>query len=357
VPRKAQPTKKKTSKPREIIAVSSDTEEGLQQNDRSSSQDQHQDQDETDGSDSDDVFAAIPTPKYTSRHLRSPIQTRRRSINRVQTRVAYVSSDDDEYQGSASRPKTARRNAVRSARPSFNWNENESENESETEIDSETETGETSTSGSEADESDFDWTQYNSRYHPHDRLSGPSSSSSAMNTRRLSNRLSTRSAKKNDSDQENRTSVQVSRPVRVPNRVVSDPVPAAKRQRVVVELPILSKRPKHRPLSTAVSNKPPVLGNHNASRREAPAIREFESPPRRPARSAREITTSTLERLCLQFTNLSSDDDRDTVIDVVDDSEEERLTEMPSSDDMNLFQVVTPAPRRTRDRPGAAFWC
>ncbi|KAB5591565.1 hypothetical protein CTheo_4994 [Ceratobasidium theobromae] len=368
VPRPEQPktkgTKGKSKKlpqPREVIAVSSDTEVGQHPSPRCSSSEQED-------ADSDDEFAAIPNFDQSGRWIRSPIKTRQQSVNHVRPRVTYVSSDDDEYQEETSQTRIVRQNAARRARPTFNWNESETE----------TETGETtSTSGSETDESDFDWTQYNSRYHPHDQSLSLGSSSNAGNTRRPLNRLSnvaTRSSRRNDdSDQENRATVQVSRSARPPNCVASDPMPAAKRQRLVVELPILSKRPKNRQSPVVASSRPPVLGNHNGFRHvemvKKPVTRQPEFVPRYPARTARDITTSTLQRLCHQFNQLSSDDDRDTVINILDDSDEdedededeveesqdEYQMEMPSSDDMNLFHIDTPAPRRVRSR-ATDFW-
>ncbi|KAG8706340.1 hypothetical protein FRC09_002466, partial [Ceratobasidium sp. 395] len=71
-----------------------------------------------------------------------------------------------------------------------------------------------------------------------------------------------------------------------------------------------------------------------------------------------QVATSTISRLCQRFSSMSSDDDRDYMdvdenvevdIEGCDDENEEPVRmDMPSSDDMDLFQVVTPLPRRLR---------
>ncbi|KAG8757221.1 hypothetical protein FRC11_004705, partial [Ceratobasidium sp. 423] len=345
VPKKtnAATTKKKTRRPTEVIAVSSDTEAGTRWGEEDA--------------DSDDVFAAIPTPKYTNRYqIRSPIKTRRQSLG-LPRPLPVDGSSEDEYQDPAGQ---RRRNASRRARPSFDWNWGDSESESSSASGSASgsETDKGAESGSEAGESDFDWTRYNSNYHPHDRLPTRGSSGQARSRRSL-NQSSTRSSSlRKDSDEENRHYSSGPRPTKGMNRVVSAPAPVVKRQRLVVEIPIPSKKSAHRSSSTASSDQRPILGNHNAPHRHSasskPKIQFYISPPRRrPAPTPQEITTSTLERLCSQFAQLSSDDDRDMVIDLVEDSQDEtedtcieRRRAMPSSDDMNLFEVVTPAPRK-----------
>ncbi|KAJ1301158.1 hypothetical protein OPQ81_003569 [Rhizoctonia solani] len=338
--------KKKTEKPAEVIAVSSDTEVGWE---------------EGQGADSDDAFAAIPTPKYTNRHqIRSPIKTRRQSLG-LRRPLSVEDASNGEYQDPQGQ---RRRNASRRARPSFNWSWGDSESESESEIGSESgsETDKAVESGSEAEESDFDWTRYNGSYHPHDRLPARSSSrltGSQRSLNRSSSVATRRSCRQQDSDEENRQGSSEPRPARM-NRVVCAPAPSVKRQRLVVEIPIPSKSTAKRSPTTK-SDKRPVLGEHNAPRRHStfskPKMQLYISPPRRRTLpSAQEITTSTLERLCSQFAQLSSDDDRDMVIDLVEDSQDEtedtcieRRRSMPSSDDMNLFQVVTPAPRKRKE--------
>ncbi|CAE6507331.1 unnamed protein product [Rhizoctonia solani] len=353
VPQKSNAYTKKTQPPTEFIAVSSDTEAGWDEN----------------SVDSDDAFAAIPTPKYTDRHrMRSPIKTRRQSLGLPRTLLVEDSSND-EYEDPAGQ---RRRNAARRARPSFDWNWGNSESESESEsgpsLGSGSEIDKVVESGSEAaEESDFDWDRYNGSYHPHDRLPSRRSSGKARPRRSLnqSSSVGTRSSsRRKDSDEENRPASPVSRPARLINRVVSAPAPVVKRQRLVVEIPILTKRTANRSSSVVSSEPRSVLGNHNASRRHSgtnkPKMQFYISPPRRQSvPTAREITTSTLKRLCNQFSQLSSDDDRDMVIDLVEDSQDEtedtcieRRMSMPSSDDMNLFEVVTPAPRKVRPRPG-----
>ncbi|CAE6411239.1 unnamed protein product [Rhizoctonia solani] len=265
--------KKKAQKPTEIIAVSSDTEAGLDEY----------------SVDSDDAFAAIPTPKYTSRHqMRSPIKTRRQSLG-LPRPLLVADSSSDEYEGPA--------------RPRRSLNQ-----------------------------------------------------LSSVGTRS--------SSRRKHSDEENCQASSDSRPTRVTNRVVPAPAPVVKRQRLVVEIPILTKRSANRSSSVVSSEPRSILGNHNAPRRHSgankPKMQLYISPPRRQSiPTAREITTSTLKRLCTQFSQLSSDDDRDMVIDLVEDSQDEtedtcieRRMSMPSSDDMNLFEVVTPAPRKVRPRPG-----
>ncbi|CUA77383.1 hypothetical protein RSOLAG22IIIB_12717 [Rhizoctonia solani] len=334
----------KFQKPTEVIAVSSDTEQW----------DEHP-------CDSDDAFAAIPTPKYTNRHqIRSPIKTRRRSLGL--RRPLPPDSSGDEYQDPAGQP---RRNAARRARPSFDWNWGDSDSESSEPAFSDSD----SDKGDESDpeeESDFDWTRYNGSYHPHDRLPGGRASGEAKSRRATnqSSSIGTRNVpRRKDPDEENRRDALEARPARAQNRVVPAPAPAVKRQRLVVEIPIYKKRPTKRSSSVTSSEPRTVLGNHNAPRRQSgtnkPKMQLYISPPRRkPTPTAREITTSTLERLCNQFVQLSSDDDRDMVVDLVEDSQDEvedtcieRRMAMPSSDDMNLFEIVTPAPRKVRPRP------
>ncbi|KAG8717381.1 hypothetical protein FRC08_007578, partial [Ceratobasidium sp. 394] len=128
-----------------VIMVSSDTEGG-------------QAMDEDDEEDEDDVFAAIPTTtKYVvPRRRQSSVRPQSRPRPRT-SRTTYVSSDtDSDYSapGARTKPRTRRR-------PSFLVDDSESE----------TETEEDESEASETDESDFDWTQYNGRYHPHDRVS------------------------------------------------------------------------------------------------------------------------------------------------------------------------------------------
>ncbi|CAE6441581.1 unnamed protein product [Rhizoctonia solani] len=288
-------TKQTTKKPTEIIAVSSGTEP------------EPEPEWQAESADSDDGFAAIPTPKYTSRHqIRSPIKTRRQSLG-LPRPLLVDGSSDVEYQD-----------------------------------------------------------PYNSSYHPHDRLPIRSSSGQTRSRRslgQLSSVTSRKSSQRKDSDEENRLYLSEPRPTKGMNRVVSAPAPAVKRQRLVVEIPIPRKKSAHRSSSTASSDQRPILGSHNPSRRhnasDKPKMQFYISPPRRrPAPTPQEITTSTLERLCSQFAQLSSDDDRDMVIDLVEDSQDEtedtcieRRKAMPSSDDMNLFEVVTPAPRKMRPRP------
>ncbi|QRW25966.1 hypothetical protein RhiXN_11043 [Rhizoctonia solani] len=360
---KPQSKPKKTKRPVEVITVSSDTEPACD--------DLGVDSDATapawgeEDDYSDDEFSAIPAPEYTNLHqIRSPIKTRRQSLARPRPRPQplEISSDNERQDPTDQR----RKNASRRARPSFDWDwDSGSESESDSNAGSGTE------SGSEAGESDFDWTRYNGRYHPHDRL--PSRNSSGPDRpRRSLNRTSNTtiatgsSFRRKDSDEENRSDVFGTGPTRPPNRVVS--APAVKRQRVVVEIPVLSKRSFNRSFSIAGSKQRSILGDHNAPRRHStsskPKMQFYISPPpppppppKRSARTAQEITTSTLERLCSQFTQLSSDDDRDMVIDLVEDSQDEtedtsveRRMAMPSSDDMNLFEVVTPASRKVRPR-------
>ncbi|CEL54979.1 hypothetical protein RSOLAG1IB_07472 [Rhizoctonia solani AG-1 IB] len=366
-PKKSNPqTKPRARKPVEIIDVSSDTESTCDDLGVNLDVDTTEPWDEEDA-DSDDAFAAIPTPKYTGRHqIRSPIKTRRQSLGLPRPQPVYVSSEN-EYEDPAGQQ---RRNASRRARPSFDWNWGVSGSDSESKSGSEfgSETDNAADSGSEAEESDFDWTRYNGKYHPHGRLSSRSSSELAI-PRRPPNRVSSVGTRglfqHKDSDEENRRDSSGTRSVGRPSSAVRAPAPTVKRQRLVVELPILSKRPANRSFSMAGSNQPPVLGNHNTSRRHSasskPKMQFYISPPPPPKRftpTAREITTSTLERLCSQFTQLSSDDDRDMVTDMIEDSQDEtedtsieRRTAMPSSDDMNLFEVATPAARKVRPRP------
>ncbi|KAH7337566.1 hypothetical protein B0J17DRAFT_663428 [Rhizoctonia solani] len=337
--------KRQNKNPTEVITVSSDTEAGWEEN----------------SADSDDVFAAIPTPKYTNRHrARSPIKTRRQSLG-LPRPLSVEDSSGDEYGDPAGQ---RRRNASRRARPSFDWNWGNSESEFTSSSGLNSETDKAAESCSEAGESDFDWTQYNSSYHPHDRLPARGSSRQARSQRpsNPSSSVATRSSsRRKDSDEENRQELSESRPTRGINRAVPAPAPTVKRQRLVVEIPVFTKRTTNRSLSTAGSNTRPVLGDLNAPRRQSatgkPKMQPYISPPRRSAPTPQEITTSTLERLCSQFAQLSSDDDRDMVIDLVEDSQDEtedtcieRRRAMPSSDDMNLFEVVTPAPRKVRPR-------
>ncbi|CAE6461047.1 unnamed protein product [Rhizoctonia solani] len=356
--------KRKIRKPVDFIDISSDTEPACD--------DQGVDSDSTElwrdeDAYSDDAFATIPTPKYTSRQTRSPIKTRRQSLGLLRPQPVNVSSDD-KYRGLVGQRK---RNASRRARSSFDWNWGASDSESNSGSGSEvgSKTDRTAESGSEAEESDFDWTRYNGKYHPHDRLSSLSSSGLARPRRSLNQTPSatTRNLfQRKDSDEENRRDLSETRSTRGLNRVIPASAPTIKRQRLVVELPILSKRPANRSFSMVGSNQRPVLGDHNASRRHSasskPKMQFYISPPPPPPKrftpTAREITTSTLERLCSQFTELSSDDDRDMVIDIVEDSQDEtedtsieRRMAMPSSDDMNLFEVMTPAARKVRPRP------
>ncbi|CAE7116667.1 unnamed protein product [Rhizoctonia solani] len=341
--------KKKIKELTEVIAVSSDTEPQW---------------DEI--ADSDDAFAAIPTPKYTNRHqIRSPIKTRRQSLG-LPRPILVEDSSDDEYQGPVGQ---RRRNAGRRARPSFDWNWGDSDSVSESSAVSESgsEVDKAAESGSDAGagDSDFDWAQYNGSYHPHDRLPSRNSSRQARprGSSNRSLRTETRStSRRKDSDEENIQDSPRPRAARM-NRVVSAPAPAVKRQRLVVEIPILSKRPVNRPSSATKSKPRPILCDHNAPRRHSaankPKLQFYISPPRRRSvPTAQEITTSTLERLCNQFVQLSSDDDRDMVIDLVEDSQDETedtcdepRSAMASSDDMDLFQVMTPAARRVRPRP------
>ncbi|CAE6537160.1 unnamed protein product [Rhizoctonia solani] len=331
--------KQKFQKSTEVIAVSSDTEQW----------DEHP-------CDSDDAFAAIPTPKYTNRYqIRSPIKTRRQSLGL--RRPLPPDSSGDECQDPAGRP---RRNAARRARPSFDWNWGDSDSEPSEPAFSDSDSDKGDESESEG-ESDFDWTRYNGTYRPHDRL--PGGASGEVKSRRATNQSSRNVPRRKDSDEENHRDALEARPARAQNRVVPAPAPAVKRQRLVVEIPIYKKRPTKRSSSVTSSEPRTVLGNHNAPRRQSgtnkPKMQLYISPPRRkPTPTAREITTSTLERLCSQFVQLSSDDDRDMVIDLVEDSQDEvedtcieQRMPMPSSDDMNLFEVVTPAPRKVRPRP------
>ncbi|KAG9079107.1 hypothetical protein FRC06_007950, partial [Ceratobasidium sp. 370] len=149
-----------------------------------------------------------------------------------------------------------------------------------------------------------------------------------------------------------------------PTRVVSAPLPVTapvhapapvKRPRVVVELPLPSRRSK------VQSNpaKPRILGNHNAPERSNSFSRP-RLPSDQQAPNIKHITTSTLTRLCRKFSGMSSDDDRDCIdmdadmqVDIEGEENENEnegrpRMEMPSSDDMDLFQVVTPVPRRVK---------
>ncbi|KAG8706336.1 hypothetical protein FRC09_002462, partial [Ceratobasidium sp. 395] len=117
---------------------------------------------EDDGDDKDDVFAAIPTA--TKHALPSPRQPSVFSQARPRPRISrptYVSSDADS-DGSFVDVTTSHRTRRRT---SFlvDGNQGETENGSERSESSETDTN--------TSESDFDWTQYNRRYHPHDRVS------------------------------------------------------------------------------------------------------------------------------------------------------------------------------------------
>ncbi|KAF8607444.1 hypothetical protein BDV93DRAFT_542352 [Ceratobasidium sp. AG-I] len=349
IPRRQEkrPAKAK-GKSKEIITVSSDTEMGRNPED-----------------DEDDVFAAIPTPKYAARYRDVP---RRRSVGR---RATYVSSDEDGGGGSdvTARPMRAARLRARKL-PSF-----ESETDDSDSYSSESETG----SGSEMEESDFDWERYNGGYHPHDRSLNARSSSTSDRTRRDASRrsstnttITTRASRNN---QENRVDVdvQAARPTWKPRRVVSNPIPTsapapvpAKRQRVVVEIPLFTKRIKNQ----VQKPKPTVLGNHNISRQDnffsRPTVRSEMHQENQPAQRppAKQVTTSTLSKLCKQFESLSSDDDREDVVMAIDVDEDEEVVEdscgedevqrqrmdMPSSDDMDLFQIVTPVPRRVLPR-------
>ncbi|KAG8717895.1 hypothetical protein FRC08_006437 [Ceratobasidium sp. 394] len=129
-----------------VILILSDTEGG-----------QAMDEDEDDEEDEDEVSAAIPmTTKYVV-PCRRQSSVRPQSRPRPRTRgTTYVSLDtDSDYSApdARSKPRTRRR-------PSFWVGDSESE----------TETEEDGIEASETGESDFDWAQYNGRYHPHNQV-------------------------------------------------------------------------------------------------------------------------------------------------------------------------------------------
>ncbi|KAG8729367.1 hypothetical protein FRC10_003969, partial [Ceratobasidium sp. 414] len=326
----------KVGKKTNVIMVSSDTEVG-----------QAMDGDEED---EDDVFAAIPaTTKYAvPRRRQSSVRPAPRPRSRTNG-TTYVSPDpDSDYSSPSASTKPRTR-----GRPSFLADNSESETETEG---SEHEVSDTDT---DADKSDFDWTQYNGRYHPHDRVSG---ARSRVTRPKESLPKSTTLVSKNQIGRGVAPSV---RSALKPTRVVSAPLPITapvrapapvKRPRVVVELPLPSKRSKAQSNPT----KPRVLGNHNAPQRSNSFSKPRPPPPDRQVQSIEYITTSTLTRLCRQFSSMSSDDDRDCVdadadmeVDIggtenENENETQPRMEMPSSDDMDLFQVVTPVPRRVK---------
>ncbi|KAG8719301.1 hypothetical protein FRC08_003185 [Ceratobasidium sp. 394] len=139
----------KMGKKTNIILILSDTEGG-------------QAMDEDDEVDEDDVSAAIPTttkyvvPRWHQSSVRP--QSRPRPRTRGTTYVSLDTDSDYSAPDARTKPRTCRR-------PSFWVDDSESE----------TETKEDEIEASETDESDFDWAQYNGRYHPHNRvLSGGS---------------------------------------------------------------------------------------------------------------------------------------------------------------------------------------
>ncbi|QRV98596.1 hypothetical protein RhiJN_26615 [Ceratobasidium sp. AG-Ba] len=314
VPRATKKMEKKKRKAAEAIVVSSDTEMM-----------------DLDG-DEDDVFAAIPAvTKYA-------IQRRRRSSirPRLPTRRSYTISSDAESEGSVS-DTTPKPGASR--RSSF-LVEGSCDEDDDAEYESSASASASSNSGSDSDsesaESDFDWSQYNGRYHPHDRIS--SGGTKDIPKPALVHPKAPP-----------RRPVPAARTVPKPARVVSAPaivpIPARicapiKKQRLVVELPLF----KRRPMVSSKASKPRVLGNHNSNTAPQPA--------RRASEHIKPAATSAISSLCRQFSSMSSDDDREyiDVDEVVEGTENEDEAEkgMPSSDDMDLFQIVTPVPRRVR---------
>ncbi|KAG8779963.1 hypothetical protein FRC12_023639 [Ceratobasidium sp. 428] len=253
----------------DAIIVSSDTEGGQSMN-----------EDEEDhGDGGDDVFAAIPT---TTRYA-GPLDADQASFRK-----------QDLGSGPAGQPTFPRTSR---AMPSFLVDDS----------DSETETGNERSKSSEMDtdtgESDFDWTQYNGRYHPYDRVSSSRSESTRPKEdvpKRMN--LVPRS-------QAGRGSAPVVRPVSKPARVVSAPISVTapvKRPRVVVELPLPAKRLR------VISNptRPRIVGDHNTLQHANPS-----SKPRRisdyKTQNTKRVATSTISRLCQRFPIMSSDDDRE----------------------------------------------
>ncbi|KAG8792342.1 hypothetical protein FRC12_006353 [Ceratobasidium sp. 428] len=204
-------------------------------------------------------------------------------------------------------------------------------NESETGTGSErSESSETDTDRSE---SDFDWTQYNGRYHPHDRVS---SSGSKLTQPKESPPKRTNPVPRS---QVGRGAAPIVRLVPRPPRVVSAPIPVVapvKRPHIVVELPLPAKRPRVKSNPT----KPRILGDHNTLRQ----ANSFSEPRR--LSDHKTQSTSAISRLCQRFSSMSSADDRDYM--AVDENEEPARMDTPLSDDMDLFQAVTPMPREVK---------
>ncbi|QRV84544.1 hypothetical protein RhiJN_12560 [Ceratobasidium sp. AG-Ba] len=270
VPRATKKMEKKKRKAAEAIVVSSDTEMM-----------------DLDG-DEDDVFAAIPAvTKYAIQRRRARSEgsvsdtTPKPGASTIELLVEGSCDEDDdaEYESSAS------------ASASSNSG---------------------SDSDSESAESDFDWSQYNGRYHPRPDFE-----------------------RRNEGYPE-ASFVSAPAIVPIPARICA-PI---KKQRLVVELPLF----KRRPMVSSKASKPRVLGNHNSNTAPQPA--------RRASEHIKPAATSAISSLCRQFSSMSSDDDREyiDVDEVVEGTENEDEAEkgMPSSDDMDLFQIVTPVPRRVR---------
>ncbi|QRW13178.1 hypothetical protein RhiLY_12177 [Ceratobasidium sp. AG-Ba] len=312
VPRATKKMEKKR-KVAQAIVVSSDTEMG-----------HPMDLD----ADEDDVFAAIPAAtKYaTQRRRRSSIRPR------LQTRRSSTVSSDAESEASVSdttpKPRAPRRSSF--------LVEGSCDEDDDAEYESSAGSNSGSDSDSESAESDFDWSQYNGRYHPHDRVLGAGTKDipkpAVVQPKALPRRQipAARSAPK---------------PARVVSAPAIVPIPAricapVKKQRLVVELPLF----KRRPMVSSKALKPRVLGNHNSN-----AILQ---PTRRAPELIKPAALCAVSSLCRQFSSMSSDDDREyiDVDEVVEGTENEDEAEkgVPSSDDMDLFQIVTPAPRRVR---------